>query len=73
MRCSKSETTWYIFHVGKGATCFTLVTWLRPLRGAQHRHHSIAQQSTMEPSTRDGTHWRQRFKLTRVFTGESRG
>ena len=38
----------------------------RALREAQHRHHSAAQQSTAEPSTQDGMHWKQRSKRTRA-------
>ena len=37
------------------------------MREARHRHHCGAQKSTAEPSTRDGTHWRQRSKRTRVI------
>ena len=32
------------------------------------RHHSAAQQSAAERNTRDGTHWRQQSRRTRVFT-----
>ena len=45
----------------------TLVVWLKPSQEAWHRHHSVARQSAAEPNTRDGTHWRQQFRRTRVI------
>lgn len=57
----------YVLHVGKEATCSTLVVRLRPSRDARHRHHSVAQQSAAEPSTQGGARWRQWFKRARVF------
>lgn len=43
------------------------VVSLRPPLETHHRHRSASQQSTAEPSTRDGTHLRKGSKRTRVF------
>ena len=58
--------------VGKGATYSTLVVWLRLLREVRHRHHSVAQQSTAEPGTQDGTRWRQ-IRFFAIRTGAWEG
>lgn len=48
----------------KGVTCATLGFRLRALREIWHWEQSAAQQSAVEFSIQDRTHWRQRSKQT---------